>query len=474
MASRKPKTNEAEIVPDEVIVEAKPVNKGPARKVVETKTVTYEQPIDEAEEIETEDDFDFDDKPKKPKKKTEKELRNALRERLGKSGVLPTSQLRIHVFKFENENDPTSGVQAEKSFCCKFFCNEDGITNGQHLDIAQKYGPGRYFFMVYMNNTIVTSFEERVSAPSFGQVIQNGQPVAMPDPQNPGQVIVQMPAGQPPPPQKTFKQELKEMAETFELMQKLNGNQQQQQNPQQLSPELQMAGFMLQDADLKKKAIKSLFGAGGGEPEKDILATVIENVEPIGKAIQGIIQQIFVNIQEVRGNGTAQMAQAALQNQNLPMENGQQNRHLSSFQMGQEGADSFQQGEGGGLGTIEQYQMPQSVRPEDELFSRVLGFCKRRTPPDIAAGEIAALANTVEENPAAMVPGYGLIRQYPIGSSIWPFIEMFCETPTDQALAYVASTSDAAGEIVNMPHAEAWATQLQAELKKAYEPGGVE
>lgn len=472
MASRKPKTNEAEIVPDEVIVEAKPVNKGPARKVVETKTVTYEQPIDEAKEIKTEDDFDFDDMPKKPKKKTEKELRNALRERLGKSGVLPTSQLRIHVFKFENENDPTSGVQAEKSFCCKFFCNEDGITNGQHLDIAQKYGPGRYFFMVYMNNAIVTSFEERVSAPSFGQVIQNGQPVAVPDPQNPGHVIVQMPAQQQvqADPFADFDKTLK-MFERMEKMRASLGLTSQPahvENPQsQLTPEQSLAATLLLDPEVKKKAVRSLLGSSGGDDDvswatvaRDLLTSehgpqvVREFVGGLFNGFRGMFAQNGGN------NGQAQMAQASHVHQNAPMERVGQNEPIHHAQEGQEALQGIQQISGVGLESTDGRQAQQAIRPEDELLARILEHCKNRSLPKTAADQAMKYADLVEQQAPHL--------------SIYTILEYFADSPIEDSLTFLETRSDEAKEILAMPHAKAWATQLQAELKKAYEPGGVE
>jgi len=56
--------------------------------------------------------------------------------------------------------------------------------------------------------------------------------------------------------------------------------------------------------------------------------------------------------------------------------------------------------------------------------------------------------------------------------SVFTIIEAFTDNPVAESLALLAMANDEAAEVVAMPHAEAWATQLQAELKKAYEPGG--
>jgi len=460
MASRK-KTPDPEIVPDEVEIEAKQV-KPPTRKVVETKTVTYDAPVDEAETPDDEPEFEFEEKPRRSKP-TLKEEKQKLRDRWAKRGIAPTGNLRISLWKFTNEDDPMSGAQADKAFCSKFVTTESAIDDGIHLDAASKFGPGRYWIMIYLNNQIVDQWEFRIAAGQMGHVQNGQQVVSMPDPQNPGQVIVQMPAGQPLPapidPLKQMRESFKMMKEMREAMGMIEP-QQQQQNPQQLSPELQMAGFMLQDADLKKKAIKSLFGAGGGEPEKDILTTVIENVEPIGKAIQGIIQQIFVNIQEVRGNGTAQVAQTAMPSSQNQAMGDQHAWPIPEIQENQESVAGIQQDNGNGLAAITNGQAQTQIRPDDELLTAILDHCKNQSLPRTAADQAMKYADIVE-------------RQAP-HLSIYTILEYFVDSPIEDALAFLEMRSEKAREIIAMPHAKQWATQLQAELKKAYEPGGVE
>lgn len=467
MARRKPIKPDAELVENDDGQDARPVGK----QVVEAKhTITYNKPIvvdaepeEESGDDDSDDDvFEFEEKPKR-KKKTERELRNALRDRLAQKGVTPTSQLRVHIFRFEHDNDVISGVQAEKSFCTKIFTSEDGIINGQHLDMAQKFGPGRYLFMVYMNNAIVTSFEERISAPSGMAGAINPQPVTVPDPSNPGQVIVQMPAQQQANPIDPFA-EFDKTLKMVERFQKVFGGithpqvEAQPQQPQ-LTPEQQLAATLLLDPDVKKKAVKSLLGSNGDSGETNTLELVLTHAESIGRAIEGIINGLFTNVQGLRvNNGTAQMAQTTFQNQNLPMENGQQNRHLSGIQMEQEGAEGFQQGNGGGLESTGQHQMPPSVSPEDQLLMLVLDQCKRRLPAKIAAMRVLALADAIEQQAPWL--------------SLYPVIEMFIQIEPDAAIAFIEGYSEQAKEIASLPHAKEWTGQLQAELKASYDNGG--
>src|SRR5262245_49385944 len=168
MASRKKTPKEPEIMPEGQEIDAKPVNQ-PTRKVIETKTITYEQPADEAEETEEEIDseFEFDDKPKRHKP-TLKQEKQKLRERWAKKGIAPTGNLRISLGKFTNEDDPMSGPQADKGFCSKFQTTPEAIDEGVHLEAAAKFGPGRYWIMIYLNNQIIDQWEFRVIGNQLG------------------------------------------------------------------------------------------------------------------------------------------------------------------------------------------------------------------------------------------------------------------------------------------------------------------
>jgi hypothetical protein len=454
MARRKPPD-------DEIPITEEPLKK----KVVQAKhTVVYESPVTvPADESEADDAdlLDFEDKPKQRKIKTSKEERDALRAKLSKAGVTPSSGLRVHIFKFDLENDAIGGPGGDKAFCMKFWTNEDAILNNQqHLDAAQKYGPGRYLFMMYKENKLVTSWEEKISGQTMpGTVQQNGQQVFT-DPNNPG-VTIQMPANQQPDVSKLLRDHLKGVRETAEMMGWTPAG--QQQNPQPiLSPEHQLAATLLLDADIKKKAVRSLLGSNG-ESDKDIPTLLIENAEPIGKMLEGILDKIADRFFGANQNGQAQMDQSPLAQQRHSGFGGQQQ---ASWQDGQ--IQAIQESSGQALEshfeTLPQGQV--AITPEDELFSRVLNFCKRKTPIKIAAENIVAFANAVEENPPALAPNGQLVRQYPIGSSVWPYVEMFVEMPAEKALELAGK------EVAELEWAKTWCEQLQAELKPAVEQGG--
>lgn len=460
MARRKPTKPNAELVENDDGQDAKPIGK----QVVEAKhTITYNKPIvvdaepdEESGDDGSDDDvFEFEEKPKR-KKKTERELRSALRDRLAQKGVTPTSQLRIHIFKFENDNDVISGVQAEKAFCTKIFTTEDGITNGQHLDAAQRFGSGRYLFMVYMNNAIVTSFEGRISAPSGMAGASNPHPVAVPDPANPGQVIVQMPAQQQANPIDPFA-EFDKTLKMFERFQKAFGGitrPQVEVHPQQpqLTPEQQLAATLLLDPDVKKKAVKSLLGSNGDSGETNTLELVLTHSESIGRAIEGIINGIFTNVQNLRGsNGAAQMAQSPRQRSGRP-----ENQWQDHGQAGQ--IQEIQATNGQALESHSQGIPEGSASPEDQLLMLVLDQCKRRLPAKIAAQRVLALADAIEQQAPWL--------------SLYPVIEMFIGIEPDAAIAFIEQYSEQSKEIASLPHAKEWTGQLQAELKASYDNGG--
>ncbi|MDE2019810.1 MAG: hypothetical protein KGJ13_05710 [Patescibacteria group bacterium] len=446
MARRKP-IAEAELLPPEDDDGAK-IETKPVRKVVETKTVTYEAPPEEPLKENDDEDFDYEIEPRKKKKATEKEERDKLRAELTKYGVTPASDLRYSLFKYVDPNSPIAGNQAETESCGRFQITKEGLLNGDHVEKARTFGPGRYFFMVYKSNQLVSSFDARIA--------QGWQPQAQPgmvntiDPVNPG-VTIQMPAGQTQP----YIDPLKQMRESFKMMKEMReamGMIDPLQNPQppQLSPELQMAGFMLQDADLKKKAIKSLFGSNGDSGEKDVLTVIIENAEPIGKALEGIIRQIFSNVQDLRGsNGRAQMVTQAFQTEGQAGQSAQQ--ILSQ-------APESKQQAGQPQGILETDQSAAEIAPEDTLLAFVLDQCNRKIPPKIVARRILDQADTIN-------------RVAPI-QSIDGFLELFISLTPDEVLAFVASYSETGKEIAGLGHAKAWTESLQAELKPAFQEGG--
>ena len=470
MARKKPLTAEPELVPDDEVVDAKPI-KAPTRKVVESKVITYEQSADDLEddeEIESEE-FEIKEKPKR-KKPSLKDERDKLRAELEKNGVTPASSLRVYISKYVNENDQQGGMFADVEDFGKYHITKEALLRGDHMDIARRFGPGRYFFKVYLENTLVKHFDGRIGASGQigtinGQIGTNtSQHFVSPDPANPGQVIVQMPAQQQVNPVDPFA-EFDKTLKMFERMQKVFGqvgHPPQAENPQpQLSPEQQLATVLLTDPDVKKKAVKSLLGSNGESGEANTLELILTHAESIGKALEGVIAGLFNNVQSMRGsNGQPQMAQTAFQDrregqgQTLNESGHPDRQYLSEAQQ-----ESFQGIPASGHGNAMQgNESAQPVSPEDQLLMLVLDQCKRRLPAKIAAQRCLALADMIEAQAPWM--------------SLYPVIEMFISIEPDAAIAFIEQYSEQAKEIASLPHAKEWTAQLQAELKSTYETGG--
>lgn len=457
MASRK-KIPDPEIVPDEVEIEAKPV-KQPTRKVVETKTVTYDAPANEEELPEEEDDFDFEEKPKR-NKPTLKQEKQKLRDRWAKRGIAPTGNLRISLWKFTNEDDPMSGNQADKAFCSKFVTTESAIDDGIHLDAASKFGPGRYWIMIYLNNQIVDQWEFRVAAGQPMGQIHSQQMVSMPDPQNPN-VIVQMPAQQAQPMADPYK-DLERSIKLIKSLKELDGPNAGHSEPQTQKSENEMLiSALANNPKVVETALDGIFKFGkrngGGEDDVSWASVVKELITSehgplVVREFVGGVFNGFKGMFSGGNNGQATMAQTAFQN------HGENQVRPTQRQDGENQA--IQESNGQALQSHPE-SLPEgsiAIRPEDELLAGILDHCKRRMPPRMAADRAFKYAEYVER----VAPQ----------QSVFTLIEQFTDNPIEESLALFELLSDEAKEVLAMPHSKQWAMQLQAELKKAYEPGG--
>ncbi len=474
MASRK-KQPEQELLPPEddgLRIETKPT-----KKVVVSRVETFDAPA-EVTLKENDDEFEYEGESRKRNKPTPKEQASKLRDRWASKGIAPTGNLQISIFKFINEDDPMSGAQAEKAYCMKFRTTEEAIDSGVHLEAAGKFGPGRYWLMIYLNNRIVDQWEFRVAGSQFGQVAQNGQTVLMSDPQNPG-VTIQMPANQmQADPFADFDKTLKYMERMEKMRQTLGLTPNQQQTPQKSENEMLLSA-LANNPKLVENAVDGIFKfgrRGGGDDDVSWAGVVKELITSeqgpaVVREFVGGIFNGFKGMFEGNQNEQRQMASQNVQTHPVQMER-QFMRPNTAIQGDEAGASADWQGNGNGLQANQfSENQTQQAAPEDELFSRVLNFCKRKTPPDKAAEKITIFANAVEANPAGMSPDGRLVREFPVGSSIWPDIETFVNTPADAVLLYVASL-EGGKEITELEWAKAWCEQLQAELKPAVEQGG--
>jgi len=166
------------------------------KKLVEAEhTIKYSAPVpvtveDDLAEDNTEEDFDLIEEEKaKRRKKTARDEREDLRREMDKLGVASASRLKLSIDKYRHSDSDDSGTLAEKDFCTKDAITKEHILSDDYLAVARKYGPGRYWFTLRMDNKIIRQWERKVNAavtPS-GPVIQSVNPN---DPNSP-QVIFQ-------------------------------------------------------------------------------------------------------------------------------------------------------------------------------------------------------------------------------------------------------------------------------------------
>lgn len=459
MASRKKTPKEPELITNEIEIDAKPVNV-PARKVVETKTITYEEPVNEDEDEDTEDDFiQIENKPSY--RKAAKSERTKAKERWQKRRGATSGLYRIRIDRLPlfDVNGQT-GVNAERKFVKMMAsCTGKYIDDEEYLEVIRgmvqtgQTQPGAFWIQILDSQGIVDQWAEFVDGGQAG-IVSGVQPVAIADPANPGQVIVQMPqqAQVQADPFGDFDKTLK-MFERMEKMRQSLGLSPIQPNPEpqkaELTPEQQLAATLLLDPDVKKKAVKSLLGSNGDSGERDLVTLAIEHgpalIEAAGTAIRNIISDMR------KTNGTAQTLQTPHLSNGYTQDQRQEH--------GQDGQiQAIQESNGQTLESHSQAVPEAILNPEDVLLASILDACKRRIPPKIAAKRAVDYADLIE-NQAPHLSVYG-------------FVEYFNDGDVDAILPFIEAYNDQAKEVLAMPHAKEWAKHFQAELKAQYEQEG--
>jgi len=463
MPSKKKTKPDLEIVEDDAGLDPKPVN-APARKVVETKTITYEEPVSETDDEDMEEGFIIEDKPSY--RKAAKSERTKAKERWQKKRGVTGGLYRIRIDRLPlfDVNGQT-GVNAERKFVKMISsCTGKYVDDEEYLEVIRgmiqtgQTQPGAFWVQILDSQGIVDQWAEFLDG-GMPATIQ-AQPIAVPDHANPGQVIVQMPQQSQiqTDPFAEFDKTLKMFERMEKMRQSLGVVPAQQQNPAPMqSPEISVAELLMKDPHHAKKIVGNLMG---GEGEKDLMALAFEHgpalIESLGNVIRNIISDVKGGI-----NGTTQVQQATLpQDRNAQIPASEWNGDQSSVHS-IEGIPQHQ-GNGNALNPQQVQQgheaQAPATRPEDELLAGILDHCKRRMPPRMAADRAFKYAEYVER----VAPQ----------QSVFTLIEQFTDNPIEESLSLFELLSDEAKEILAMPHAKAWAMQLQAELKKAYEPGG--
>src|SRR6266508_1836008 len=197
------------------------------KKLVEAEhTIKYSAPVPVTVEDDPAEDNTEEEKAKR-RKKTARDEREDLRREMDKLGVASASRLKLSIDKYRHSDSDDSGTLAEKDFCTKDAVTKEHILNDDYLAVARKYGPGRYWFTLRMDNKIIRQWERKVNpaVTPAGHMIQNINPN---DPNSP-QVILQTTGdGQQAMPSlkevwKAQREALKEQLEMAKLMREAYG-----------------------------------------------------------------------------------------------------------------------------------------------------------------------------------------------------------------------------------------------------------
>lgn len=462
------------------------------KKLVEAEhTIKYSAPVPvtveaDPEEDSQEEDFDFVEKEKsKRRKKTAKEERDELRREMDKLGVAGVSRLKLSIDKYRHSDSDDSGTLAEKDYCTKYPVTKDHILNDEYMDVARRYGPGRYWFTLRMDNVIARQWERQVNAvvtPS-GPVIQNVNPA---DPTSP-QVIYQSTNGDGQAQQipmsikdimKTQREALKEQLEMAKLMREAYGfaPEAPQQQQQTTDPELAALHLIAKNPDVMEKLAtgmaKTIFGSKGGGDDTPWWADIIKDSVTTGQlapTVQAIVKGLFPNglfggfanlFTGGQQNGQAPIHQTPVQNQA-----GSSVDEVSSPQGFQQSQASLPQGDvarlpDANMGSAQEHQdsPPQqaTITPEQHALSRLIQNCQRNVPVQVAYQQLVSYADRVEDE----APDY----------SIYGYIDLLGQMTTDQVLEFVKALPGGE-QVVALPHCREWCEGLQKLIQESQEGG---
>lgn len=452
------------------------------KKLVDAEhTIKYSTPVpvtveDDPTEDNPEEVFEFVEEEKaRRRRKTSKDERDDLRRELDKLGVASVSRLKLSIDKYRHSDSDESGTLAEKDYCQKYPVTKDHIIQEEYMDVARRYGPGRYWFTLRMDNKIVRQWEKQVNAviTPAGPIIQHVNPN---DPTSP-QVIIQTTNGDSQAQQipmsikdimKTQREALKEQLEMAKLMREAYGFAPEQPQQQSKSEEEILAGAILKQPDLIENVVGSIvkrFGKGGGESDEPWWAGVLKDSITTGQlapTVQGIVKALFPNglfggmanlFSGGQNNGASPMAQTPLQtNQTADSQRAADGRTIVAEEIPQS-SQSLQPTNGE---ANQQSGVLPALSPEEQALQLLIDHCRRNIPAAVACDRLISFADAINDQAPHL--------------SIDRYISMFAAMPVDAALEFVKSQPNGE-QVVSLPHAQTWCSELQMLIKEEGQEG---
>jgi hypothetical protein len=445
---RKKNTAVEMISPD---LKAKPTKE---QIVTARHTVVYDAPEVVQVPAEDEDEDMPEAEAPEPEQQRQPSFRTKLRERFKQRGigVDETLNLRIDRLPLFQQNG-LAGVKTDKEFCGIVPCTEKFFDSDEYLiEIQRRYGPGEYWLTVRHKNIIISQWRERVG----------GFPVApaavVTEPGQPPQMVY----GQPPPIQqsRTFKEELRDMADMIKLVDGIRGPREENPPPtQSQDPDAILISSLASNDKFMDKIshglVGKLIGRNGGDDDPSPWAVAMEVVKS-GQAAQIVKTVVDSFFNGVRGfipnggnqHGQAQMAQAPLQNHGPAQQNQSTGQAAPLSQV--QGIETQPHGSA----SMVQANPPTNpqMTPADQALSVVIGDCARKIPPQVTFTNLMTFADAVNDQ----APAY----------SIDGWITFFGNMAVDDAIDFVKTLPNGE-QVISLPHARGWTEQLQKLIRES-------
>jgi len=449
---------------DEIPEKAKPVT----RLVDAEHTIKYREPVPVPIQEESDEEssliWDDDDEEKKPRK-IHKSVREKIQDKLGKAKVTGGDQVYLRIDRMPNYDSGSAtldGMGGDKEFCWRGPCTVDYITNDDYLaDTAKRHGAGVYWFTLRHGKIIVASWMHKIGgSPQVATSTvdtMTGQPqvVYQSLPQTNGQTFPQ-----PVPVTKT----LKEVADIIEVVDRIRGNPQPQQQiiqptEQPLSPKVALLSAMAENPEIVEAVTDKLMGNARGDHKPSITELLIKHGAELFKAAGGMFSDVIrtaaTEVKQIKQIDLAAIRAQGEHNVSTQMADKTQPQNQVWNGQNQTMAQNAQRNESAQFSNVPQTASvnegsEQTITdPKDGLILIALNGCEQNTPVKVVANQLWQYADRInEEAPHLSVDGW---------------IEMFVEQTPEQTIELLRSglLGEKGQEIAELRHSVQWVGGLR-------------
>jgi hypothetical protein len=343
------------------------------------------------------------------------------------------------------------------------FCDDLPVTPDYMQIIKNTWGAGVYQLELRDEYNRIVKGSRRMTIEIAGpqvqpvaqiQTLPNGQQIPIvieqSQPQNPQA---------PVDPIKQFRQTLslvREFKDDFREMMGLPERQENSQTQAPVSPKVAALELITENPEVMEKIGRGLTSivSGGKNDHETSWADVGMELVRTGQAPQvaaNIIREFMAPFSALWGkdNGTSQMVQTPIQNQEIPTA-GQHSNTLPQQQKELAGHPSATLRHMG-QDVLQDPAISSQTTPEIQALKLLLDHCAAKLPPKVAAERLLAYEKKVEE----VAPEY----------SISGYIDLLVHLDPDAAFAITNQALPGSEAVTSLPHSREWFIELQANLK---------